>query len=212
MYEKICHVIGAGDFFDRPIIPAKDDYTIAVDGGYRYTQKIGLKTDMLIGDFDSLPEKPVHPNIVLLPKEKDDTDMLVALRRGLSLGFRVFYIYGGTGGRLEHTLANIQCLAYLSKKQARGYLFGESTVTTALTDTAIIFGPNYRGYVSMFSHSDVSYGVSIRCLKYELDNVRLTNEFPLGISNEFTGQESSISVKKGTLLILFPYLKSEFHK
>ena len=40
-----------------------------------------------------------------------------------------------------------------------------------------------------------------RGLKYSLQDATVNMEFPIGISNEFIGQESMISVKEGMLLI-----------
>lgn len=204
MCNKICYVIGAGEFY-YPLFSLKErDYVIAVDGGYQYLKNMGMQADMVIGDFDSLPERPDHQNVIALKKEKDDTDMLGALKKGLEKDYRVFYIYGGMGGRVDHTMANLQCLAFLSNRQARGYLIGKTNAITAITDTHIDFEQTCSGIVSMFSHSDISTGVIIRGLKYELNNATIKNDFPIGISNEFIGQKSSISVNKGTLLITYP--------
>ena len=180
------------------------DYVIAADGGLRHLSKLGLKADLLIGDFDSLAKKPeLAMQIITLPVEKDDTDMLAAIRYGLKKGYRLFHLYGGTGGRIDHTLANIQCLSFLAEQGARGVLFDRQFSMSVICDGSLCFDRASRGYVSAFSLSDQSKGVWERGLKYSLENATLTSGYPLGVSNQFTGEKSEISVKSGVLLIMW---------
>lgn len=202
MNVKKCVIAGAGEYSGKIPDPLEDDYIIAADGGYSLLTARGLRADALIGDFDSLASPPEHGNIIRLSVEKDDTDMLAAIRHGLWKGYRVFHIYGGTGGRLSHTLANIECLAYLSCIGARAFLFGDGFYITAVTDGALEFDAGQSGGISVFSHGDSSQGVFLDGLKYSLDNAVLTNTFPLGVSNSFTGQKSSVRVEKGTLIVI----------
>lgn len=201
--ENVCHIVGAGDFFDHAITLQPGDFLIAVDAGYLYLKDKECRIDLVIGDFDSMDVIPDHPGLVKLNKEKDDTDMAAAIKIALEKGYKTVYLYGGTGGRFDHTFANIQCLAYLSHKGARGYLVGKDHILTAVTDGCIEFDEKKRGYISVFSHTDKSEGVNLWGLKYELKDALLSNDFPLGVSNEFTGEKSSVSVKKGTLLIYY---------
>lgn len=232
---KVCNVFGAGPPPARSPEIGGEDLVIAVDGGYLYTQKAGIHADVIVGDFDSLscddgiapggtnegnepseqnesseqnrPSEHSRPQIVRLPKEKDQTDMFAALKFGLDKGFTRFHIYGGLGGRLDHTLANIQCLTFLLNQSARGYLFNEDIVVTA-TRTEEWFTPRERGVISVFAIGGPAKGVCLRGLKYELDNAELTTEFPVGVSNEFIGSCAHISVGSGDLLIIYP-LQSE---
>ena len=204
MNDKTCYIVGAGDNYGLDFVVAKGDLVIAADGGLTYLREQGIAADLIIGDFDSLPQKPSAPNVITLSVRKDDTDTLAAVREGANRGYKTFYIYGGTGGRVEHTLANIQTLGYLSRNGMRGHLVGRDTIITAVTNGGISFGACRSGYVSVFSFSDMASGVTIKGLKYELDNAVLTNTFPVGISNEFIGVESTITVNDGTLMVVFP--------
>ncbi|MDR2615655.1 MAG: thiamine diphosphokinase, partial [Oscillospiraceae bacterium] len=114
------------------------------------------------------------------------------------------HIYGGTGGRLDHTLANIQCIAALAQTGARGFIYDRDAVITAVHNGAISFPPGARGVVSVLCHSDRAVGVTERGLKYALTDAELTGAHPLGISNEFTGAPASISVRSGTLVVIYP--------
>lgn len=203
--QPVCYIFGAGEYYNPPLVqPNPCDLVIAADGGYLYTQKFKIVADIVLGDFDSLSKPPKEDiKTIILPREKDDTDMLAAIREGWQRGFRTFHLYGGTGGRLDHTMANIQCIAYLAYHGGRGYLFDRNFTITAIHNDSIVFPASLKGMVSVFSHSGMATGVSIKGLKYTLDNGKLDNTYPIGISNEFVGVVSSISVENGTLVIMY---------
>lgn len=204
MEQKICYVVGAGENYGLDFAPRPGDMVIAADAGLQYLEQVGIEADLAIGDFDSLHFVPRHPCVMKLNAEKDDTDMAAAIREGVRAGYDLFHLYCGTGGRIDHTIANLQLLAELSQHGRQGFLFGQDSVLTAVTDGTLGFSRDAAGFVSVFSHSERSEGVFLKGLKYELADAVLTNTFPLGVSNEFTGQESTITVGKGTLLVVFP--------
>jgi thiamine pyrophosphokinase len=189
--------------FDKLISPAEpDDYIIAADGGVRHTRALGLKPDCVLGDFDSLGYIPQGAQV--FPTEKDDTDAMLAVRRGLAAGYTEFYIYGGLDGpRLDHTVANFQTLQYLADHGARGYLVGEEYMATVIRNGALALPARQSGYVSVFCMGADAEGVNIRGLKYTVEDGILSAGFPLGVSNQFTGEPAHISVKHGSLLILY---------
>ena len=202
--KMTCYIFGAGEYYGDPPALSDADFVIAADGGYDYLLRHGLRADLVIGDFDSLSEPPKHDNVRVLPMEKDDTDMRAAIQTGLNYGCGIFHICGGTGGRLDHTLANIQCLAELAGRGARGFLHGRDTVITAIQNAKISFSRGNFGTISVFSHSDISLGVYENGLKYPLSDATLHNTYPLGISNEFCSAPASIEVRSGTLIIIYP--------
>lgn len=199
-----CYIVGAGECFGLDFSKDEGDYIIAADAGYRYLMEAGKVPDMVVGDFDTLKYLPEHPNVVQLPCEKDVTDTWEAVTRGLDKGYKEFHIYGCTGGRIEHTIANIQLLARIAEEGGSGYLYDEKSILTVIKDSEIAFDESFTGYISVFSLAEKSSGVTIEGLKYETVNVELSNSFPLGVSNEFTGKASKISVDEGCLLIVYP--------
>jgi thiamine pyrophosphokinase len=209
MGEKAaCYIFGAGEHYGAPPGFPPGSFVIAADGGLAYLDRHGVSPDIIVGDFDSLPgfapDGFPAAGVVSLPREKDDTDMAAALKEGGRRGFRVFHIYGGTGGRLDHTLANIQCIAELAGRGGRGYLYGEDIVVTAIRDGTLDLPAGIRGIVSVFCHSDSAYGVCERGLKYSLTDAALRSTYPLGVSNELTGEPARISVRSGTLIVIYP--------
>lgn len=199
---RTCVVFCAAGFdsLAEPVRPG--DLIIAADGGFRHVWQLNLTPDVILGDFDSLGYVPDHAAV--FPVEKDDTDAMLAIRRGLELGCRRFTIYGGLdGSRLDHTMANFQALQYLAEHDAQGTLVGRDYLVRAIRNSAIRFPADWDGIVSVFCMGADARGVSIRGLQYELENGELRSGFPLGVSNHFVGTESEISVEEGTLLVMW---------
>ena len=198
-----CVIVGAGEVIEEEIHVDSGEYVIAADGGLEYLAHRGISADMALGDFDSLGHIPEHENLVVHPAMKDDSDMMLAVQEGLRLGWRQFRIYGGLGGRLDHTVANLQTLIYLAKQGGRGELIGNGVHITAINNGSVQFDPAHKGYISVFCLSGRAGGVWIKGLKYTLEDAELTSDRPLGLSNEFLGVESEIGVKNGALVILW---------
>ena len=201
----ICYIVGAMSLTPalRPY-PTAEDYVIAADRGYDSLMAYGVVPDLAVAAFDSLGYQPDHPNVIQLPVEKDDTDMVFALRKGLELGYRRFLLLGGVGGRLEHTLANLQLLDWLTGQGGQGFLAGEKTVATAIRGPAsLTFPAAMSGYLSAFCNSGTAEGVTLENLKFPLEHSTLTSSFPLGVSNQFLGQSARVSVEKGSLLLIW---------
>lgn len=204
MKNKICYIVGAGADFGLDFVPLEGDLLIAADGGYARVRTAGLTPDLIIGDFDSLGRVPREDHVVVLPAVKDVTDTYAAIQLGLERGYVRFRLYGCTGGRIDHTLANIQTAAELAEKGVECVIVDEHQLITALSNGMMAFGPERRGYLSVFSHTDCCTGVSLKGLKYELEDAQLTNRFPLGVSNEFLGVPASVSVGSGVAVLVLP--------
>ena len=211
MDTPICYIFGAGEFSPCTIQLTEDDLVIAADGGYDHLLRMGLRADVALGDFDSVTSYEIWDDTscekLTYPPEKDDTDMMLAIKLGLSRGFRNFAIYGGLGGRLDHTVANIQALSFLAGEGAVAILYHEQYELSVIHNSSFTLSKDTSGYVSVLSLSDKSENVTIKGLKYELEGATLTNHFPLGVSNEAIGKKGVISVGNGTLLILWEGVK-----
>lgn len=199
----ICYIIGAGEMHGEQFSPDDSDLVIAADGGYRYLQARGLKPHLLAGDFDSLENIPEDTEIRRYPVMKDDTDTMLAIKLGFDRGFRQFRIYGGTGGRLDHTLANIQSLAYIAQHGGRGFLIGGGQNITVIKDGELRFDASAAGILSVFAFCGPASGVTLEGLLYPLDHADLSPDFPLGVSNKFTGIPAAVRVRDGLLTVLW---------
>lgn len=199
--KHVCYIIGAWHGEQARIAPAADDFVIAADGGYAALMALGVTPNLVVGDFDSLGYVPHGEEVIQHPVMKDDTDMMLAVKLGLQRGYRNFVMLGSVGGRLDHTLANLQTLLYLAEHDARGVLYGENTVITAVrNDTLTVSG---TGTISVFCLSGEAKGVTEEGLLYSLSDATMVSGYPIGVSNEFLDSPGKISVRDGSLIVLW---------
>lgn len=201
--EFICYIVGACEPGKMVIGRHRPAFVIAADKGLLHLEKQGIAPDLIVGDFDSLGRVPAGDNILRHPIEKDDTDTMLAIKTGLERGIRTFVLYGGVGGRLDHTYANLQALTFLADHGARGYLVGDGFVSAAVRNDSLEFGSDLTGTISVFCPGPTAGGVDLEGLHYPLEDAVLTSGFPLGVSNHFIGESAKVTVRRGTLLVIW---------
>ena len=180
----------------------QEDYILAADGGLVHVQSLGLIPDGILGDFDSLGYVPQGSTV--FPVEKDDTDAMLAVRKGLELGYQEFLLYGSLDGpRLDHTVANFQTLQFLADRGAVGYLVGREYIVTVVKNGRVCFPASATGIISVFCMGADARGITLKGLQYPLQNGTLSAGFPLGVSNHFVGEPAEVCVEEGSLLVLF---------
>ena len=198
----ICYLVGAGDFYGQ-ISATDEDIIIAVDGGYDNLINHGYTPDILIGDLDSIKSNiPDSVRTVKYPSEKDETDMFLSYEAGVKLGYSDFVLLGATGGRLDHTYANISLLLYAKEHGHNLTIIDNNGVIFCIKDESVTLSGNEGAYLSVFAIGGVAYGVSISGSEYELEGAKLSPSFPLGVSNRFKSTPAKISVERGALLII----------
>jgi thiamine pyrophosphokinase len=216
MREPRCVIISAGSFTPIEIPLEEGDYCIACDAGFMYARDLGILPDLIVGDFDSLNElgpdavrtleeiRESDPDrIMQLEVRKDDTDTMKAVKIALLKGYKKIFLYGALGGRrFDHSFANVQTLLYIKHNGGTGYIMDRDRMLMIAENETVKFNKGNTGYISVFSLSEKSEGVTLKGLMYTLDNGVLTADFPLGVSNEFIqDEEAELSVERGTLLI-----------
>ncbi len=197
-----CLIFCAAQFDGLAAPIGAEDYLLAADGGLRHLNQLNLTPHGIIGDFDSLGYIPAGAQV--FPVEKDDTDAMLAARKGLELGYREFIFYGSLDGpRLDHTIANFQTLQFLSDRGATGYLVGKDYIVTVIREETVEFPAEAEGILSLFCLGPDAEGVTLENLQYPLHDSKLSSGFPLGVSNHFIGKPARIAVKKGSILALW---------
>ena len=205
---KRCLIFGGGEMKDWRYIRRlirEDDFIIAADGGYSHCTEMGIVPHLAMGDFDSYQgDVSKQCEILRFKKEKDDTDTMLAIKEAIARGYDELALLGMTGGRMDHSLGNIQALVYAVKQGVSAYLLEKDLWISAVAGERTIEVPRKdHAVLSVFSMTDRCTGVTLENLKYCLDNGTITNDFPIGISNEFLpDQNARISVKEGTLLLI----------
>ncbi len=198
----ICVIFGGADIEDYGIVSVPDSaVVIAADGGYRHCVRLGIKPDCILGDFDS--NSDILPNdceIITAPCEKDDTDLMMAVRKAFDINCREMIIYGADGGRMGHTFAAVQTLSYIESHGGNGLIIGNGFVMRVCGEGVHSFADDGFSYVSVFSLTD-SAEICANGLKYS-GGIKLVSDFPLGVSNEFAEENAEISVRNGKILVI----------
>lgn len=199
---KTCYIFSAVEMKNNFPKPDNGDLIIAADAGYLNVQKAGIRPDVIIGDFDSSEKPKTDTPIETFPVLKDDTDTMLAIKYGFENGYSRFAIYGGIGGeRTDHTIANIQSLAYIADHGGRGFLVGEDETFTLIKNSSVTLQSEKGKTLSLFAYGGTAEGISIKGAVYETDNLTLSPFFPLGVSNKFKEKSATVGVKNGCLLI-----------
>ena len=219
---RACYIFGAGELLSMPKIP-DGAFVIAADGGLAHLYKNRVKPDVLLGDFDSLDLSEIcgsakrcnfadckelkeflsGTEILTYPCEKDDTDMRLSYKVGLSNGCDEFHIYGGSGGREDHTFANYCLLLEAKNDGNRAFLYGNHYKITVVKNEKINLFGKVGKTVSAFAFGSSAEGVSIKGLKYEAENLSLSAYSSLCVSNSYTESGfGEISVENGALIVM----------
>ena len=196
-----CYIVGAGDFYGE-LSPNECDLIIAADGGYDTLKKMNITPNLLLGDMDSLSEMPEGIEKIVYPVRKDETDTHLAYLEGVKRGYTDFVIFGGVGGRDDHTFANYSLLIYGKNRGHSIKIIGERCDIFAIKNESVTLSGECGAHFSAFAFGGDARGVTIRGLEYEAENITLTPEFPLAVSNRFTDSHGYIEVKDGTLILM----------
>ena len=202
--RRICAILAGGPEEGIPCEPLPDSaYILCADSGLHLAERLNRRPDLVLGDFDSLGAVPEHLPHMTVPVEKDDTDTMLAVRVALEKGFRDIRIYGAFGGRLDHTLANLQTLEYLRQQGADGFLAGVSDCARMLRGGETLHlkkRPDWS--LSLFAWSERCEDVNAAGVYYPLAHGTLTRSFPLGVSNHITAAAAEICCGSGMLLVM----------
>ena len=147
---------------------------------------------------------PVAPGVTVerLKPEKDDTDTGHAVALALARGYRTLLLTCALGGRLDHTMANLQTCVQAAEAGAAVRIVDETTEIDFLTGGTLRVRKRPGWSLSVFSMSDRCAGVCLRGVKYPLEDADLTNRVPLGVSNEFAAAGAEIALKSGVLMVV----------
>lgn len=192
----ICGAPCKGLIKERP-----DGFIIAADRGLDYCLQARITPDLIVGDFDSAESKiPEGVECVRVSPIKDDTDAALAADIAMERGYRDITFFCALGGRLDHTIGNIQLLYHLKKSGISARIISEDTEAFFLLNESKKI-PKNDGFLSVFSYEkDVT--VSISGVKYPLDRKLLTNDVTLGVSNEITEDFATVTAHEGAALIV----------
>lgn len=182
----------------------KDDFIIAVDGGFNHVNRLSLTPNLILGDFDSSEYDEAlksKSEIHKYNRDKNSTDGEIAIDYVIQEGFEKVIIVGALGNRIDHMLSNIYMLEKLSNAGMPGIIKGYKNEIYFLKNEIILPRGKYK-YFSVIAISENISGLSIKNARYELREAKLKRTESLGISNEFIDESVSITLKKGKAIVI----------
>ncbi len=202
---KRCVIVGGADIgsygFIRENLRA-DDFVVFCDSGLKHLERLQVKPDLIVGDFDSHENPHLDAETIVLPCEKDDTDTVYAVREAVRRGFSDFLLIGVVGARLDHTLGNVSILLYLDSLGKKGTIIDDYSEMEIVSDAPVSVSGRYA-FFSLLNITGRAKGVTITGAKYPLSGAEISCEYQYGISNEvLPGETAAVSVADGKLLLI----------
>ena len=207
---KRCLIISAGEIQDYERAKSflqPDDFFIFCDGGLTHAEGLCVEPDVIVGDFDSCTSEDLARwkdscEMVRLPREKDDTDTLFAVKLALERGYSDFLLLGAMGGRFDHAMGNVSILLYLHGLGKRALLVDDYSQMRIVGKEPFHIDDSCS-YFSVLTVAGNVSGVTIKNAKYPLEKASLSSDFQLGISNEVLPEKvAEVSVENGRLLVV----------
>ncbi len=200
-----CVIIGGAGIGKYDVIRnylQPEDFFICCDSGLDHCGRLGIRPDLIIGDFDSHEKPDLSVETIVLPCEKDDTDTMAAVREAAARGFRDFLLVGVIGARLDHTLANVSVLLWLDNRGMKGLAVDDYSEMEIISRSPAYVSDRWS-FFSLLNISGNAEGVCVKNAKYALENAAIPNDYQFAVSNEpLPGLIAEITVKQGTLLLI----------
>lgn len=195
------------DFLQQVLKENEYDKIIAADRGLEILNKINVKPDYIIGDFDSVNKEILeqYKNIPIthLKPEKDFTDTHMALKLAVEKGANKISIVGAIGTRFDHSIANIHILKETLENNIEAEIIDEHNKIKLINmDTKINRYDKYK-YISLIPLTTNAKGVTLEGFKYGLKDATLKVGESIGVSNEQIENEAIIKIKEGILILIY---------
>lgn len=175
------------------------DKIYCTDGAYNYLKKLGVKVDVVSGDFDSIdPDEVSSETEVVKTMDQDFTDFEKALQLIKERNFKEVYVYGSSGMEHDHFLGNLS--TGLKFKDDLALVFFDDYSYFFFADKSTTLD-NYKGRIISLYPFPFTKGISTKGLKYSLNNEDLDLTERIGIRNQAIEDQVIIEFKEGNLLV-----------
>lgn len=201
---KRCVIIAGGEINDYQRLKreiSSDDYIICADSGLGHANNMGIKPNLLIGDFDSYNGQIPPIEKIVLPEKKDDTDTHYAAVHALEMGFDNILLCGVWGSRPDHSLAAICTLKFLCDKGISAKILSDR-FTMSMVNHSLELKKKNGHYTSILAYGGDARGVTLEGFEYPLSDAIITCSYPIGISNRIVDDVAKVTVKQGSLLVI----------
>ncbi|MCI8373690.1 MAG: thiamine diphosphokinase [Lachnospiraceae bacterium] len=186
----------------------KPDQIIGVDKGLLFLYQHQIQPDLIVGDFDSLPEAVLEQYQDLVPirrflPEKDAADTEIGIREAMNMGADQIVLLGATGTRLDHVLANIQVLMIPLKEGITAFIQDQHNRIRLLEHGMVIEKEQMFGdYVSFFPLTWEVTNLTLKGFQYPLQQHTLTSNNSLTVSNEVIAGQAVVEFEDGILIMI----------
>lgn len=200
-----CVIVGGAEIKDYNNVRSyldNNDFYIYCDCGLKHSEKLKITPNLIVGDFDSYKKPETEIETIVLPREKDDTDTVFAIKEGINRGYDNFILIGVVGERLDHTLVNVSILNFLDSEGKKGKIIDDYSEMEIISNSPAFITDDYS-YFSLINIFGISEGVTIKNAKFTIENANITSEYQYATSNEvLNGKIAEVKVDNGKLLLI----------
>ena len=205
---KRCVIIGGAEIKNYDALKRQfreDDYVIFCDSGLRHMEMLEVEPSLIVGDFDSHENPNLPVETIVLPRAKDDTDTVYAVKEALKRGFEEFLLIGVIGARLDHTIGNVSILLMLDSLGKKAAILDDYSEMEIVSKEKAVIDEGVS-YFSLLAVDGTAKGITITGALFPLTDAEITPEYQYGVSNEvLPGQAAAVTVKEGRLLLVKVY-------
>lgn len=205
---KRCVIIGGAEIKNYDALKKQfreDDYVIFCDSGLRHMEMLEVEPSLIVGDFDSHENPNLPVETIVLPRAKDDTDTVYAVKEALKRGFTEFLLVGVIGARIDHTLGNVSILLKLDSLGKKATIVDDYSEMEIVSRKKAVIQDSVS-YFSLLAVDGTARGITITGAKFPLSDAEITSDYQYGVSNEvLPGRTAAVTVKEGRLLLVRVY-------
>lgn len=208
--ERLQAIVLADGDAVAPPIALDGAIVIAADGGLRLAEPLGLEVTAVVGDMDSVDPAQLDAaehggaRIERHPTDKDATDLELALDAAIAAGAGAITVVGGSGGRLDHWLANAMLLTSSRYRDVPLRWLTPSAVLTVCDRHRPVSIDGTRGdLLSLIAVDGPAKGVDVAGVRWPLTDATLPLGSTRGVSNEIVDPPATVEVDEGTLFVVY---------
>lgn len=178
---------------------------ICADAGYEKASAENIVPDIIVGDLDSMDKGSFAPpegvKMITANWHKDETDFELALTTAMGEGCTEVLVAGGFGGRIDHTLGNIQNMVDFYRRGLPVTMKDERNMLTVLENGSVRIPAEKGMNLSILAFTENAV-VTALGVEWPLEDYHMRSDRPLGVSNFVTADHAEVTVKSGTVLIM----------
>lgn len=191
---------------------APEDVVICADGGSNHANNLGVKPQIVVGDMDSISPETLErfklhgAEIRKYPRDKDASDLELALQAAMELSPSEIFCSSVLGRRQDHSLTNTFLIGRYASLGSKISLLGANWQAQFVTkEQPCSFSGAQGDIFSIIPMVATVCGVTVEGVKWPLNSENLPWGSSRTVSNEFIGSHVSVRLTEGLLLAFHYY-------